>query len=107
MKTALSAGGVIVCSVENAWYVLVIRDMNDTWTFPKGMIEKGETPTDAAVREIGEEVSISGLTLLHPLPAIDYFYKRNGTVKKIVQYFVFQSKTRAKTNVQKEEGIQE
>lgn len=107
MKTVLSAGGVIVCSVHHEWYVLVLKDMNDTWTFPKGMVENGETLATAAAREIQEEVGISGLTILQPLPPINYFYKRNGTVKKTVHYYVFQSKICANPNVQKEEGIHE
>ncbi|MEK7141893.1 MAG: NUDIX domain-containing protein [Patescibacteria group bacterium] len=107
MKTALSAGGVIICSDHNEWYVLMLKDMNGTWTFPKGMIEKGETPTVAAAREIQEEVGISGLTYLHSLPTIQYIYKRNGLVKKVVHYFVYQSKILVEPKVQKEEGIHE
>lgn len=107
MKTARSAGGIIVCLEGGAWYVLLLRDMNDTWTFPKGMIEKGESPETAAVREIQEEVGISGLLLLGALGPIHYTYKRNGTVNKTVRYFVYQSLTRAKPVAQREEGIQE
>lgn len=107
MKTARSAGGIIVCLEGGAWYVLLLRDMNDTWTFPKGMIEKGESPETAAVREIQEEVGISCLLLLGALGPINYTYKRNGTVNKTVRYFVYQSLTRAKPVAQREEGIQE
>lgn len=107
MKTETSAGGVIVCAVDRTWYVLLLRDMNDTWTFPKGLIELGESPQEAAVREIGEEVGISDLILLRPLSPIRYTYKRNGIVHKTVHYFLFQAKTRIRPIVQKEEGIQE
>lgn len=107
MKTETSAGGVIVCAVDRTWYVLLLRDMNATWTFPKGLIELGESPQEAAVREIGEEVGIGDLTLLAPLSPIRYTYKRNGIVSKTVYYFLFQAKTRIQPIVQKEEGIQE
>lgn len=107
MKTETSAGGVIVCAVDRMWHVLLLRDMNDAWTFPKGLIELGESPQQAAVREIGEEVGIGDLTLLAPLSPIRYTYKRNGLVNKTVLYFLFQVKTRIRPVVQKEEGIQE
>lgn len=107
MKTEVSAGGVIVCSIHNQWYVLILKDMNDTWAFPKGLIEKGEKPEDAALREIKEEVEIAGLKLLTALPAIQYFYDGNGTIKKTVHYFVFQSHRRVRPHAQKEEGIRE
>lgn len=107
MKTETSAGGLIVCSIRSKWYVLILRDMNETWTFPKGLIEKGEKPEDAALREIKEEVEIAGLKLLAALPPIQYFYERSGTIKKTVHYFVFQSQRRVRPHAQKEEGIRE
>lgn len=96
-----------MCPIHNQWYVLILKDMNDTWTFPKGLIEKGEKAEDAAKREIKEEVRIFGIKLLAPLTPIQYVYQRSGTIKKTVRYFIFQSTTRARPNVQKEEGIQE
>ncbi|KKW10495.1 MAG: hypothetical protein UY49_C0021G0009 [Microgenomates group bacterium GW2011_GWC1_49_7] len=42
MKTEVSAGGIVVRKRMRIWEVLVIRDMNDVWTFPKGLVEKGE-----------------------------------------------------------------
>lgn len=55
MKKELSAGGVVVRKKGNAWQVLLLKDMNDNWTFPKGLIEKGENPPSAAKREIADE----------------------------------------------------
>lgn len=107
MKTEHSAGGVIVSRIRNEWYILVLKDMNDTWTLPKGLIEKGESPEEAAAREIKEEVGITSLKLFSPLTPIQYTYKRNGLVKKTVQYFIFVAGIRTKPTVQKEEGIRE
>lgn len=105
MKTEVSAGGIVACKSKTGWYVLVLRDMNDTWTFPKGLIEKGEEPNEAAIREIHEEVSIGGLKLVAPLTPVQYVYERNGRIKKTVYYFVFQSSRRIRPKPQKQEGI--
>ena len=107
MKTESSAGGVIACHVGNQWFFLLLKDMNGMWTFPKGIIENGERAEDAAAREIKEEVGVTGLKLLLPLPPIEYLYRRNGITKKSVQYFVFLSPIRRKPVVQREEGIRE
>ncbi len=35
MKTEVSAGGLSSVKGKKKWMVLVARDMNDEWTFPK------------------------------------------------------------------------
>ncbi len=107
MKREISAGGIVVNRRDHQWYVLILKDMNDTWTFPKGLIERGEMPHVAAGREIREEVGIEGLTLLTPLSPITYFYERNGRIKKTVRYFLFESSQRARPQPQRQEGISE
>lgn len=39
---------------------LILRAYHN-WDFPKGFCEAGESPIDAAVREVGEETSITDL----------------------------------------------
>ncbi len=107
MKTEVSAGGVVVCKFRNSWQVLVMKDMNDTWTFPKGLIEKNESPKHAAVREVAEEVGLHHLTFARKLSDIEYFYKKNGLIHKSVHYYLFISKSRQPLRCQKEEGIRE
>jgi len=107
MKTETSAGGVIVYAIGKQYYVLILKDMNNTWTFPKGLIEKDEKAQDAGLREIKEEVGMSNLKLVAPLTPIQYFYKRHGTIRKTVHYFIFRSMVRIRPRVQKEEGIKE
>lgn len=105
MKTETSAGGVVVKKRGNSWHVLLMRDMSDTWTFPKGLIEKGEQAAAAAKREIAEEVGLRNVECLMPLDTITYFYQKNGRVKKTVHYFLFRASGNEQIVCQKNEGI--
>lgn len=55
-----SAGVVVVRRAAQGWRVLVLRAYRN-WDFPKGLIEPGETPFAAAVREAHEETGIEDL----------------------------------------------
>ena len=60
MKTyTLSAGVVIVRIEQGQPRYLMLRAFN-YWDFPKGVVETGEDPQQAAIREVKEE---TGLTL--------------------------------------------
>lgn len=56
----LSCGAVIVRRTENGWLTLMLRAYRN-WDFPKGICEHGETPMQAALREVGEETGIADL----------------------------------------------
>ena len=58
--TRLSAGVVVVRQAEEGWRFLLLRAFNH-WDFPKGMVETGEEPLAAAVREVREESLIDDL----------------------------------------------
>jgi 8-oxo-dGTP pyrophosphatase MutT (NUDIX family) len=59
-QKTLSAGVVVVREEEGVWQYLALRAY-DYWDFPKGMVEQGEDPLDAAVREVEEEAGITDL----------------------------------------------
>ena len=48
---------------ETGWQCLVLRAYRN-WDFPKGLVDAGEEPLQAALREVREETSLSDLTLL-------------------------------------------
>jgi 8-oxo-dGTP pyrophosphatase MutT (NUDIX family) len=56
----LSAGVVVVRQTEEGWRFLLLRAFNH-WDFPKGMVETGEEPLAAAIREVREESLIDDL----------------------------------------------
>jgi bis(5'-nucleosidyl)-tetraphosphatase len=59
-STRLSAGVVVVRQTAEGWRFLLLRAFNH-WDFPKGMVEPGEEPLAAAVREVREESLIEDL----------------------------------------------
>jgi 8-oxo-dGTP pyrophosphatase MutT (NUDIX family) len=56
----LSAGVVVARETSEGWRFLLLRAFNH-WDFPKGMVEAGEEPLDAAIREVREESLIADL----------------------------------------------
>jgi 8-oxo-dGTP pyrophosphatase MutT (NUDIX family) len=58
--TRLSAGVVVVRRRGDDWLYLLLRAFNH-WDFPKGMVEPGEEPLAAAIREVEEESTIADL----------------------------------------------
>jgi len=94
-RTLVSAGGVVVDDRADGarWVLLIVhRSMSGhpRWTLPKGGIEEGERPEDAALREVREETG-HGALIERPLDVIEYsFVWRPDRVRylKSVHYFL-------------------
>jgi 8-oxo-dGTP pyrophosphatase MutT (NUDIX family) len=56
----LSAGAVVVRETEGGTRFLLLRAY-DHWDFPKGLVEPGEGPLAAAIREVREETTLDDL----------------------------------------------
>lgn len=103
-----SAGGVVFRrDPEGRVHYLLIRDSYRNWGFPKGHLEPGEPPADAARREVAEETGLADLILHGPIRVIDWYFRFRGkTIHKYCHFFLFES--RAGDPVpQEEEGITE
>ncbi len=107
-RKEISAGGVIFRRRGKKFQILLLKDKNNNWTFPKGLIEKNEKEIAAAKREIAEEVGIKKIKYSRKLAPIGYYYKwQSDLVKKTVYYFLFETPGEDRLVPQKEEGIQE
>lgn len=88
-----SSGGVIFKEEK----YLVLQYGLGHWGFVKGHVEKGESLTDAFLREAEEEAGLSEkeLSIFFGFnERIEYYYKRKGkTTFKEVHYFLAESNT--------------
>lgn len=79
-----AAGGLV--HNENNEYLLIFR--RGKWDLPKGKMEKGETPQQAALREVEEECGISDLKIGEELAPSYHTYEQDGVriLKKTYWY---------------------
>jgi len=73
---------VVICSVYRDQWVLSKHKKRNTWETQGGHIEQGETPCEAAKRELFEE---SGITDADIYPVCDYLgYDARGSANGVV-----------------------
>lgn len=86
-----SAGGVVIRQTATGLVVAAIRPQGRAeghWVLPKGLIEQGERPVDAAVREVYEETGLQA-EALHELPSSRYVYRRGSDrIFKLVEWWL-------------------
>jgi ADP-ribose pyrophosphatase YjhB (NUDIX family) len=90
-----SAGGLVVDLAGDVPRGVLIgrtdRSGRLLWSLPKGHIEEGETPEQAAVREVQEETGISG-EIVAELGTIDFWFVAEGRrIHKTVRHYLLRA----------------
>jgi 8-oxo-dGTP pyrophosphatase MutT (NUDIX family) len=79
-----AAGVVVVRETADGPRVLLLRAYRN-WDLPKGRLEDGETPLEAAIREVREETGLDRLDFAWGEESIDTEPYAGG---KVVRYYV-------------------
>lgn len=91
----VSAGGLVIDFSGTKGLLIGRLDQKDEsrerllWSLPKGHIEPGETPEEAAIREVAEETGIQS-EILRELGVIDFWFMAGGKrIHKTVHHYLF------------------
>ncbi|CAN2230164.1 MutT NTP pyrophosphohydrolases including oxidative damage repair enzymes [Candidatus Nanopelagicaceae bacterium] len=91
----VSAGGLVIDTTGTMGLLIGRYDHKDAtgkrvlWSLPKGHIEEGETPEQAAIREVAEETGITS-SITKSLGVIDFWFMAGGKrIHKTVHHFQF------------------
>jgi 8-oxo-dGTP pyrophosphatase MutT (NUDIX family) len=91
----VSAGGLVIDTSGRNGLLIGRRDLKDAtkerllWSLPKGHIEEGETPEEAAIREVEEETGIKS-EIARSLGVIDFWFMAGGKrIHKTVHHYLF------------------
>ena len=88
-----AAGGVVVRKEGDSIKVLLIKDSYGHWTWPKGHIEEGETPQEAALREVAEETGVNRTEIIEKIGTQEYNFMFGDTKTfKTVHIFLIEDK---------------
>ncbi|MDD5415425.1 MAG: NUDIX hydrolase [Candidatus Daviesbacteria bacterium] len=86
MKREFSAGGIVFN--EKGQVLLTKHSQNKHWSFPKGLIDPGQTSEEAAIREVKEEGGIEA-EIIGKVGYSKYVYTLKGErIFKVVVYFL-------------------
>lgn len=88
-----SAGVILYHRDNNKISYLLLHNVNGHWDFPKGKLEAGETPEQAALRELHEETGLHAQLLPGFKQSLSYFFKEHDgmLIHKTVTFFVGES----------------
>lgn len=100
-----SAGGVVYRLESGTPLFLLIRDSYANWGFPKGHLESGERPEEAATREVREETGLRELALRGTIDTIDWYFRFRGRLIHKVCHFYLMETGETLTAPQHAEGI--
>ncbi len=102
-RMAPAAGGIVV---KDGKIVSIVR--NGIPDLPKGHIEKGESPENAALREVTEETGIGNLQIVKALPSSWHCYQVGEEWRlKRTYWYLMESGEAIQPKPQTEEGITE
>ena len=94
----VSAGGLVIDESGTRGLLIGRIDQKDAtrarllWSLPKGHIEEGESPEQAALREVAEETGIES-EIARSLGVIDFWFMAGGKrIHKTVHHFLFREK---------------
>jgi 8-oxo-dGTP pyrophosphatase MutT (NUDIX family) len=105
-----SSGGLVFRRVGHQALLGFIKDSYGKWTFPKGHLEKGESSSQAALRETREEMGLRKVRIAAFLGSISIRFKDRyrhvgQIIHKRIDFYLMETAPEERGIPQKDEGI--
>ncbi len=100
IKREKSCGAIVLKKIENKLRVLLIRQKQGHWCFPKGHVEPEESEHETAAREVREETGIE-IAFLDGFRERTHYSPAENVEKEVVYFLAYQ--TGGMPKVQEEE----
>lgn len=86
-----SCGGAVIAMRNGVPHVALIATRRKTrWGLPKGALDAGETPEEAALREVREETGLEA-RIVRLLDTIEYFFRAgDALIHKSVTFYLME-----------------
>ncbi|MEK6582658.1 MAG: NUDIX hydrolase [Nitrospirota bacterium] len=93
IKNQVSSGGVIFRGNAGVTEIALIAVKGgNVWCLPKGIVDKGESPEETAVREVGEETGLKG-RIRDKIGDVSFWYYikgENARCRKTVHFYLME-----------------
>lgn len=86
MKYEKSCGAIIYNDEKPRKY-LIVKSVNDYWSFPKGHVEEEESEKATAIREVREETGLDIIIKEEKTIKDRYFIPQTNSTKDVVYFF--------------------
>ena len=86
------SAGIVVCRQNRKKWLFLLLCSGGFWDFPKGIVEKGEEPVHAAIRETLEETTIKDIAFKWGYTCMDTGPYNNRS--KIARYYIGETNTK-------------
>lgn len=105
-KRETLAGAIVFRKENGAVYLAMVKNIFGKWTFVKGHRNVSESAEAAALREMKEEIGLTG-TVVAPLGDITYVAKEDGrSIKRNVTYYLVETND-SELTLEKSSGLKE
>lgn len=83
LRPSWTAGAIAVLQRDDGRFLFVKPVYRKGWSLPGGLVDRGEDPAAAVVREMGEEVGVAVRLVGDPMVIIDSTYRRLETAFRV------------------------
>ncbi|WGI36742.1 NUDIX domain-containing protein [Mesomycoplasma lagogenitalium] len=86
----ISCGAIVFKKFKRQIKVLIVKQFNKFWSFPKGHVENDETHIQTAIRELKEETNLENVIIMEQYQYETNYKLDNNNDKKVILFLAIE-----------------